>query len=35
MLDDHLRLGDDHPRLAAWIDRIDALPRPYGPTVEE
>jgi glutathione S-transferase len=20
-------LGDDHPRLAAWIDRIDALPR--------
>jgi glutathione S-transferase len=20
-------LGDDHPRLAAWIERIDALPR--------
>jgi glutathione S-transferase len=35
MLDDHLRLGDDHPRLAAWIDRVDALPRAYGPTVEE
>jgi glutathione S-transferase len=35
MLDDHLRLGDDHSRIAAWIDRVDALPRAYGPTVEE
>jgi glutathione S-transferase len=35
MLDDHLRLGDDHPQLAAWIDRVDALPRAYGPTIEE
>jgi glutathione S-transferase len=25
--DDYQQLGDDHPRLAAWIDRIDALPR--------
>ena len=23
----HQQLGDDHPQLAAWIDRVDALPR--------
>jgi glutathione S-transferase len=23
-------LGDDHPRLRAWVDRIDALPRTPG-----
>jgi glutathione S-transferase len=27
ILADHQPLGDDHPRLAAWIERIDALPR--------
>ena len=27
VLDDHQQLGDDHPRLTAWIERIDALPR--------
>lgn len=27
VLEDHLRLGDSHPRLAAWIDRMDQLPR--------
>ena len=27
VLDDHQQLGDDHPRLKAWIERIDALPR--------
>lgn len=26
---------DGRPRLAAWIDRIDALPREYGRTVSE
>jgi glutathione S-transferase len=25
--DDYQQLGDDHPNLAAWIARIDALPR--------
>ncbi len=35
MLDDHLDLGDERPRLAEWIDRVDALPRAYGPTVAE
>ncbi len=25
--DDYQQLGDDHPRLAAWIARIDKLPR--------
>jgi glutathione S-transferase len=27
VLHDRQPLGDDHPRLAAWIERIDALPR--------
>lgn len=27
VLDGYQQLGDDHPRLAAWIDRIDARPR--------
>lgn len=27
VLHDHQPLGDRHPRLAAWIDRVDALPR--------
>ncbi len=27
VLDDHQQLGDDHPRLKAWIERIDAFPR--------
>ena len=27
VLDDHQQLGDDHPRLKAWIERVDALPR--------
>jgi glutathione S-transferase len=27
VLHQHQPLGDDHPRLRAWIDRIDALPR--------
>lgn len=27
ILDEHQRLGDDHPRLAAWIERVDARPR--------
>ncbi len=27
VLDEHQQLGDDHPRLAAWIARVDALPR--------
>jgi glutathione S-transferase len=27
VLHDHMPLGDDHPRLVAWIARIDALPR--------
>ena len=27
ILELHQPLGDDHPRLAAWIERIDALPR--------
>jgi glutathione S-transferase len=29
VLHDRQRLGDDHPRLAAWIERIDALPRAF------
>jgi glutathione S-transferase len=29
ILDEHQRLGDDHPRLAAWIDRVDERPRAY------
>jgi len=29
ILDERQPLGDDHPRLAAWIDRIAALPRAY------
>jgi glutathione S-transferase len=27
-------LGDDHPRLVDWIDRVDARPRAYGPSVD-
>jgi glutathione S-transferase len=27
ILDDHQQLGDDHPRLTAWIERVDARPR--------
>ncbi len=27
VLEDHQRLGEDHPRLAAWIERVDARPR--------
>jgi glutathione S-transferase len=27
ILDEHQPLGDDHPRLAAWIRRVGALPR--------
>jgi maleylpyruvate isomerase len=27
ILAEHLALGDDHPRLAAWIRRVDARPR--------
>jgi glutathione S-transferase len=27
VLEEHQALGDDHPRLAAWIARVDARPR--------
>lgn len=27
ILDRHQQLGDEHPRLTAWIERIDAMPR--------
>ena len=27
VLDSYQQLGDDHPRLAAWIERIDERPR--------
>ena len=27
ILELHQQLGDDHPRLAAWIERVNALPR--------
>jgi glutathione S-transferase len=27
ILEDHLRLDGSHPRVAAWIDRVDARPR--------
>ena len=27
VLEDHQQLGDDHPRLADWIERVDARPR--------
>jgi glutathione S-transferase len=27
ILDEHQQLGDDHPRLGEWIQRIDQLPR--------
>ena len=27
VLDEYQPLGDDHPRLKTWIERIDALPR--------
>jgi glutathione S-transferase len=27
ILEDHLQLGGEYPSLAAWIERIDALPR--------
>jgi maleylpyruvate isomerase len=29
ILDEHQRLGHDHPRLADWIERVDARPRAY------
>lgn len=29
ILADHQPLGDDHPRLAAWIERMGARPRAY------
>jgi glutathione S-transferase len=29
ILDEHQPLGDGHPRLAGWIDRVDARPRAY------
>lgn len=29
VLDEHQALGSDRPRLAAWIERIDAFPRAY------
>jgi maleylpyruvate isomerase len=29
ILDERQELGDDHPRLAAWIERVDARPRAY------
>ena len=29
ILDDHQPLGDSHPRLAAWIERMASLPRAY------
>jgi glutathione S-transferase len=35
ILDQHQDLGENHPGLAAWIDRVDARPRAYGRTVEE
>jgi glutathione S-transferase len=27
VLEEHQRLGDDHPRLGDWIARVDAMPR--------
>jgi glutathione S-transferase len=27
ILDEHLQSGDAHPRISAWIDRVDARPR--------
>ena len=29
ILDEHQEPGDDHPRLLAWIERVDARPRAY------
>jgi glutathione S-transferase len=29
ILDEHQQLDADHPRLTAWIDRVDARPRAY------
>jgi maleylpyruvate isomerase len=29
VLEDHLRLDGSHPRLAAWIERVDERPRAY------
>lgn len=34
IVDEHQSL-DGRPRLAAWIDRVDALPRAYGSTVSD
>ena len=34
MLAAHQRVGDSHPRLVAWIERIDSLPRARGATVD-
>jgi len=27
VLDEHQRLGDEHPRVSGWIQRVDARPR--------
>jgi glutathione S-transferase len=29
ILEEHLKLDGSHPRLAAWIDRVDQRPRAY------
>jgi glutathione S-transferase len=29
VLDEHQQVGDDHPNLRAWIDRVAARPRAY------
>jgi glutathione S-transferase len=29
ILDDHQQIEEDHPRLRAWIERVDARPRAY------
>jgi glutathione S-transferase len=29
VLEEHMRLDGSHPRLAAWIERVDARPRAY------
>ncbi|MBA2241203.1 MAG: glutathione S-transferase family protein [Solirubrobacterales bacterium] len=31
VIDEHQPLGPEHPRLSAWIERVDALPRAFGP----
>jgi glutathione S-transferase len=34
VVDEHQNV-DGRPRLAAWIERVDALPRAYGPAVSD